>query len=186
MLSQDVVKLLKTQDAGYVRTMLQKTRRTREKLEEELVLLKGQIVEVPASSPTKKDVAHTYLVDTKEEQEQHTLREAKKLLTLEVFFTQGKGKAVTEDIGLDQTIEAPRLSRITEREELARRQEMPSCKQRKKHQEALEMELSALNSREADLLIADQQLELQRAKMSNSIGGMTKAGLMWKVRERKK
>lgn len=35
-------------------------------------------------------------------------------------------------------------------------------------------------------MVAERELELQRAKLSNSIGGVTKAGFKWKVRERKK
>lgn len=41
VLSHDAVKLLKTQDAGYLKTMAQATRKKRERLEEEILVQEG-------------------------------------------------------------------------------------------------------------------------------------------------
>lgn len=41
VLSHDAVKLLKTQDAGYLKTMAQATRKKRERLEEEILAQEG-------------------------------------------------------------------------------------------------------------------------------------------------
>lgn len=41
VLSHDAVKLLKTQDAGYLKTMAQATRKKRERLEEEILVQQG-------------------------------------------------------------------------------------------------------------------------------------------------
>lgn len=41
VLSHDAVKLLKTQDAGYLKTMAQETRKKRERLEEEILVQEG-------------------------------------------------------------------------------------------------------------------------------------------------
>lgn len=41
VLSHDAVKLLKTQDAGYLKTMVQETRKKRERLEEEILVQEG-------------------------------------------------------------------------------------------------------------------------------------------------
>lgn len=59
-------------------------------------------------------------------------------------------------------------------------------KLRKRAQEGRLSRLKLLKRREKELLVAERGLELQRAKLSNSIGGVTKAGFRWKVRERKK
>lgn len=59
-------------------------------------------------------------------------------------------------------------------------------KLRKRAQEGRLSRLKLLKIREKELLAAERELELQRARMSNSIGGVTKAGFKWKVRERKK
>lgn len=59
-------------------------------------------------------------------------------------------------------------------------------KLRKRAQEGRLSRLKLLKTREKELLVAERELELQRAKLSNSIGGVSKAGFRWKVRERKK
>lgn len=59
-------------------------------------------------------------------------------------------------------------------------------KLRKRAQEGRLSRLKLLKTREKELLVAERELELQRAKLSNSIGGVSKAGFKWRVRERKK
>lgn len=59
-------------------------------------------------------------------------------------------------------------------------------KQCRKEQDARRSKLAALKAREKDLIEAENELDLQRAKMSNSVGGTTKGGAKWRVRERKK
>jgi len=46
--------------------------------------------------------------------------------------------------------------------------------------------LQALKKREQELTAGLQELNLQRAKMSNSIGGVNKNGVKFKMRERKR
>ena len=46
--------------------------------------------------------------------------------------------------------------------------------------------LEAIKRRERELVTAEQELDLQRAKMSNSIGGLNKKGVKFKIRERKR
>ena len=190
MLSQEAVKLLKTQDSGYLRTMLQKTRRALEKREQEFILREGQGAELLGSSINSGQGQHIVFVGSREEQKQRL---------------QGRGIANSNDAepglkghsgidGLYRTEEpfvspTPRKSkprRALEREELAMKEETILRKKHKKEQEARRSKLAALKAREKDLMDAENELELQRAKMSNSVGGVTKAGLKWKIRERKK
>ena len=190
MLSQEAVKLLKTQDSGYLRTMLQKTRRALEKREQEFILHEGQGAELLGSSSNSSQGQHVLFVGSREEQKQRL---------------RGKGIAIPNDVeqglkdhtvkdGLDlvdvslasSTIRKSKSRRALEREELAKKEETVLRKKHKKEQEARRSKLAALKAREKDLMDAENELELQRAKMSNSVGGVTKAGLKWKVRERKK
>ena len=190
MLSQEAVKLLKTQDSGYLRTMLQKTRRALEKREQEFILREGQGAEVLSSSNASGQGQHVVFVGSKEEQKQRL---------------RGQGLAHSSDVDQDPkdpleidgwngaegslANSTPRKSksrRALEREELAKKEELILRKKHKKEQEARRTKLAALKAREKDLMNAENELELQRARMSNNVGGVTKAGLKWKVRERKK
>jgi U3 small nucleolar RNA-associated protein 11 len=59
-------------------------------------------------------------------------------------------------------------------------------KKRARNQEGKQNLLDAVKQRESALTAADQELELQRAKMSNSVGGVNKSGVKFKIRERKR
>ncbi|KAJ8110012.1 hypothetical protein OPT61_g7037 [Boeremia exigua] len=69
-LSVDVVKLLKTQDAAYIRTMLQQVRRERQKLEERLVLEEQGEVRALRDGEDGREGKHRVFVDDEEEQEE--------------------------------------------------------------------------------------------------------------------
>lgn len=190
VLSQEAVKLLKTQDSGYLRTMLQKTRRALEKREQEFILHEEQGAELLASSIDLGPGQHIVFVGSREEQKQRLLRKANS-------NPNDVGQSLkdhSEMDGLDpaeqnlarSTPRKPKSRRALEREELAKKEETILRKKHKKEQEARRSKLAALKAREKDLMDAENELELQRAKMSNSVGGLTKAGLKWKIRERKK
>ncbi|KAK5016320.1 hypothetical protein LTR39_002143 [Cryomyces antarcticus] len=124
-LSNDVVRLLKTQDAGYLRTIAQRVRKERERLEEEVMLVDEIGEEDKEMEDNAKAGKHTIFVDTKEEQS--------------VFKAPVK------------PLRRPR------------RQSVPGSG-----------------------MAAEQELENQRAKMSNSAGGVNKNGVKFKIRERKR
>lgn len=192
VLSQDAVKLLKTQDSGYLRIMLQKTRRALEKLEQGFVLREGQGVEVLGDSEDRKEGQRVVFVNSREEQKQYTpgqrlaLRPSNSSEGPENLSRQDAADEAYGDSETVSTTEAPKLRRALEREELAQKEEKLLRKQHKKDQDSRRAKLAALKAREKDLIGAENELELQRAKMSNSVGGVTKAGVKWKVRERKK
>ena len=66
-LSTDVVKLLKMQDAGYIRTMLQMVRKEREELEHKIVLA-DEDVRVLRDGEDSRKARHTVYVGNAEEQ----------------------------------------------------------------------------------------------------------------------
>lgn len=191
VLGHDVVKLLKTQDAGYVTTMLQKTKRARARLEQEFVL-SDQGAEVLGALSSQEKGSHTVFVDSRQEQRQYNsdrgvaLRRDPAMRKPESSSTNAVEDDSDRESLTDLPQEAFKSRRATERKELALREDQLQRKQRRKEQDARRSKLVALKAREKDLIEAENELELQRAKMSNSVGGTTKRGAKWRVRERKK
>lgn len=192
VLGQDVVKLSKTQDAAYVTTMLQKTKRARARLEQEFVLSEDQGAEVLGASSSQETGSHTVFVDSREEQTQYKAAGEFAFPPGSATRKLGYSSMNEEEDDSDgmplmySPKEAPKSGRAAERQELALKQDKLLRKQHRKEQNARRSKLAALTARERDLIKAENELDLQRAKMSNSVGGTTKAGVKWKVRERKK
>ena len=172
-LSMDVVRLLKTQDAGYIRTMLQRTRKEREKLEMEVQLeSEGKFL------PLRGDETEGH------DSEEH----AKRIAFVESREEQRDMLVVKDDDAETHTLGSSK--RLSRKAEAAKRQaEIAAGRAQKKraHQHEVRRDLlEAVRKREDDLVTAEQELELQRAKMSHSIGGVNKQGLKFKIRERKR
>jgi len=189
VLSQEAVQLLKTQDAGYLRTIAQQTRRTREKLEKGYVLGEGKGVEVRGGGSKGKG-EHVVFMRDKEEQkgfDPGPLSKASQTGHGALVDTEDVDDAGTDDEEVvETTAPAAKSRRVREAEGAALRQARVLRKQRKREQEAQLSRLKALKAREKEVLAAEQELGLQRAKMSNSIGGVNKAGVKFKIRERKR
>ena len=188
VLSQDAVKLLKTQDAGYLKTMAQQTRRAREKLEKAFILREGKGVEVRAQEHGDRDGAKTIFVDSELEQQ---VFDIPKSTPKQGLLHEGSETPELEDeenqVQSEEAVTAkPKPRRQIEAEENALRQSRILRKRRKRDEETQSSRLKALRSREKDLLAAERELELQRAKISNSVGGVNKAGIKWKIRQRKR
>lgn len=193
VLSQEAVKLLKTQDSGYLRTMIQKTRRAIEKLEREFVLVEGQGAEVLGKPGDLSEGQHTVFVDSKEEQKQYTpgiptapqSYYRRKATNLPQQSEGDRGGVITESRSIrSETIPKSRCE--TQREAEAAKRDKVLRKQHKREQDARRAKLTALRDRMKNLVDAENELELQRAKMSNNVGGVTKAGVKWRPRERKR
>lgn len=191
VLSVDVVKLLKTQDAGYIRTMLQMARKERAELEQKLVLEAGEIRAVRDGERTKQGKHRVYVDDEDEQQS----------FDPEAWFGKGEdipGRRGAEDVpddldDKDEEDENDRRLRYKtlskkqiEAEEVARRQKRAFKKSREQAQGRTAYRLEAVKRRERELVAAENELELQRAKMNNTVGGVNKHGVKFKVRERKR
>lgn len=197
-LSTVSVKLLKTQDAGYLRTMAQQTRRAREKLEEVFTLGQGDCVHQNVTLSKErcgvKGPQHLRFVGSREEQKAFDLGRVEEGKTKVVL--PGKPSLPLFDGSLldsagddDSDVPAqhrPSLKRSTEAQAQLLKANRAIRKRRNKQHEARKAKLENLRKREKDLMAAEYELELQRAKMSSSVGGVTKAGLKWKARERKR
>ncbi|KAL8853619.1 MAG: hypothetical protein Q9221_001605 [Calogaya cf. arnoldii] len=190
-LGQDAVKLLKTQDAGYIRTVIQQTRRTREKMEQEYLLMNGGSVKVLGGNDGAERGSHVVFADNIEEQ--RSLSSVHGKTRTNSSGNDRMDQPTREDTTQDSlgSLEKPspdsRQLMLKEAQALqALRQDRAVRKLRKRDNETRQNKLSALRTREKELLAAEEQLEHQRARMSSSIGGINKAGVKWKVRERKR
>lgn len=207
-MSQEVVRLLKTQDAGYLRTMLQRARKEREKLEQEILVLDneegGRLQALregqEKNGPDSDDDFDMIGIDDDKHGPKHTV-------FVEDEVEQGTFEAEewfdTDEKGLAQTYNRPRrrsdavnpeVSAATrpikklsaEAEKVAWKEARRQQKKRALMQSQRIEKLAAVRAREKSLMTAERELELQRAKMANSAGGVNKNGVKFKPRERKR
>lgn len=185
-LSVDTVKLLKTQDAGYLSTMVQKTRKARGKLEQQVILGKGgkeNIVKLANDAYNLSNPKHIIYVGSTEEQKSfNSDRKSSYTRTAKEDFEVD----VDEEANPVAKRSAPTSKKAIEAQAELLKAQLKLRKQRRKYQDTYKSQLDALKKRERDLMAAEHELELQRAKMSGSVGGVTKAGIKWKVRQRKR
>jgi U3 small nucleolar RNA-associated protein 11 len=173
-LSNSVVQLMKTQDVGYIRTMLQKTRRERERLEEEIQIGdgEGRVRALKGGIVGGKKIAFVESVDEQE-----------------AFLPEEEDELEDEDEDSEdgeQVAASKSMSKAADAETEASKQAHFAKKKRLREREVRRNLLEAVKQREGELTQAVQELEQQLAKMSNSVGGVNKNGVKWKVRERKR
>ncbi|KAJ5274612.1 hypothetical protein N7505_003157 [Penicillium chrysogenum] len=103
-----------------------------------------------------------------------------------------KQKIQTEEPAMDSEEEDQTSSktRKTPKQLQAERQALADARRarkiRKRTIEARKNKLIALRKQHAEIQTAEQELDWQRAKMENSVGGTNKDGIKWKIRERKR
>jgi U3 small nucleolar RNA-associated protein 11 len=162
-LGQEVARLMKTQDEGYLRTVLQSTRATRERVEREVLAAE---VGVPVQAP---------------------LGGGKKI----VFGEDGEEAPAVplaadgddDDLaGLDDEDE----SEEDEETEGLSKEEIAARRRKKRTLHSRRRVLEGLRDREARLASALREVEEQRARMNGTVRGVNKNGIKFKRRERKK
>lgn len=170
-LAVDVVKLLKTQDQGYLQTVLQQTRRERERIAKEVILVDTGVGRKLAESG---DGRHQVFDDEGA-----------------IVGAVAKAGDEDDDIG-DDASDGDDMDDVDdgtdsdESEQKLSPDEKRAKRKRRRLQEQLHSRLDALVAREKDLGLALSKLEEQRAKMSNTVGGVNKNGVKFKIRERKR
>ncbi|KAL8968573.1 MAG: hypothetical protein Q9183_002399 [Haloplaca sp. 2 TL-2023] len=190
-LSQDAVKLLKTQDAGYLKTMIQQTRRAREKVEQGYLLQNIDGVQTLKREEKAKSGQHVIFAGNQEEQQSLKRGNSGGVMPSREDVTnprleEADAPPTTLDARGTDHIDPQQAKRLKDAELLALKKARRVRKQRKRIEESRQSKLNALKIRERDLLAAEQELGDQRARMNNSIGGVNKNGVRWKVRERKR
>ncbi|KIY01940.1 uncharacterized protein Z520_02078 [Fonsecaea multimorphosa CBS 102226] len=189
-LSHDAVKLLKTQDAGYLRTVAAKGRREIERLTQEVGMDSVTLGTLkPATKKTFED-----------DEGVRTIRGKKRTSNGEVLQDQSSGGETDQpmqDAGIRATTVAqipddkddppkPKSKKALQAEQDALSRLRAERKRRKRLQDMRGAKLEALKTRQREIFAAADQLELQRAKMARTVGGVNKNGIRFKVRERKK
>ncbi|KAE8151040.1 putative U3 small nucleolar RNA-associated protein Utp11 [Aspergillus avenaceus] len=172
-LSHDAIKLLKTQDAGYLRTVGERVRRQMEKLEQE-IRVDGDDDE--------------FDFDFDEDDDEEEEAKPKKMVFADDKREQKamKKKSLREDDEQEKSF--GQIKTLKERE--AERQVIAEARRarkiKKRAAEARLSKLKALQKQYTDITSAERELDWQRGKMENSVGGTNKNGIKWKIRERKK
>lgn len=168
-LTMDVVKLLKTQDAGYLQTVLQQTRKERERLERD-ALMADAAASLDGGLDSKKNPKRKIFGEEAEE-------------TVELDGEQWD--VVGPDSDMDEEMYSGSDSEEEEGEELSK--EEKQLRKKKRHaRQVMNRHLDMLRERENTLTTALERLQAQRAKMNNATGGVNKNGVKFKVRERKR
>ncbi|KAJ5774736.1 hypothetical protein N7457_009632 [Penicillium paradoxum] len=199
-LSHEAIKLLKTQDKGYLRTVGERVRREIERLENEVKLQNGmdkvlgkkdgkngdesqdeddefddEFDDFDFGAPPKPKPTRTVFADDRQDQlsmkKQRIQKEEAALQSEEEDQTSSKARKAPKQI-------------LAERQALADARR--ARKLRKRAIEARNNKLVALHKQHAEIQTAEKELDWQRAKMDNSVGGTNKDGIKWKIRERKR
>lgn len=190
-LSHDAVKLLKTQDAGYLRTVAAKGRKEIERVKQE-VGLDSVTLSAKAGSHkrfadqdtglnrSKKRTASGEVLESAYDIAASTMAE---VAATEAVLIQELGDQENEP---DMEKPKPKSKKALLAEQDASARLRTERKKRKRLQEMRVAKLEALKKRQREILVAADQLELQRAKMARTVGGVNKNGVKFKIRERKK
>jgi U3 small nucleolar RNA-associated protein 11 len=186
-MSQDVVKLLKTQDLGYLQTVLQQTRRAREKVEKQVVLVKTGV----DASKLSKRIAFDEEGEVMEEMGALSDYDDDEEMDLDLddLADLGDLDGLDDLDGMDGDVSGSEDGKSESEESDTKglsKEEIRQRRKKRRAQEVLENQLGALKDRERDLSLALSQLEQQRARMNNTVGGTNKEGVKFKVRERKR
>nr|OQO25858.1 hypothetical protein B0A51_07944 [Rachicladosporium sp. CCFEE 5018] len=166
-LDMDVVRLMKTQDVGYLRTVLQATRREMEGLEKDV---RGQEVGVRITAPTPGGGRV-------------------------VFGESGEDVVAVPVVAMaDDEDDLADLEGMDDEESEAEDEEKPvvpmtkaekvAAKRKRHGLEVKQNRLESLRDRAKKLSTALREVEDQRVRMSGKGGGVNKKGVVYKTRER--
>lgn len=190
-LSMDVVKLMKTQDVAYLRTVLQSTRKAIERLEQEVVAA-DQGVKVDVGGRKNRKTVFPDEGDSEPEMmsegDDDDMDDFNDLEGFDGFDGLGDLPALNDgpDGSDDDMSDAPETKTeakpLTKEEKAARL----AAKRKRHFIETRRNKLEALKDREEDLATALRELEDQRVQMSGKAGGVNKNGTKFKVRQRVK
>jgi len=184
-LSHDAVQLLKTQDAGYLRTAAQKNRKEIERVREEIGL--DGVMMKKSSSSTAGNESKKIVFDTDGEPVSKRRKTADS-------SRQSLDSGEEEDV--DSSLQTPIITATTtthpkSQKQLAHQKDKLAAlklarRKRQRLEEVRRAKLEVLKKRQKEILAAADVLELQRAKMANVVGGVNGKGVRFRVRERKR
>ncbi|PLN80651.1 U3 small nucleolar RNA-associated protein 11 [Aspergillus taichungensis] len=202
-LSHDAIKLYKTQDAGYLRTVGERVRRQMERLEEE-VRLQGSFGEKLGEDQSEDEEEEggdesdfdDFDFDDAPSKKKRSLQQQKKVVYADDRKEQKslrKKRLRDEDAQEeddDEVMGEETPKKKSQKQLLAERQALVdkrrARKLKKRAAEARQTKLAGLRKQYADITAAERALDWQRGRMDNVVGGTNKNGIKWKIRERKK
>lgn len=168
-LSQDTAKLLKTQDAGYLNMLAQKTSVAKDKLEQEYLMQNTMNLERKDGEQGLNRSHHKFLLPSD--------------LKARLPSTSKRRDETSRDRSRDRT---SRLSLGLQDQNTVSEAEIGLRSTWEREQKLRESKLKLLRQRQQEIRAASEALGQQRMKMANNMGGVTTAGFKWKVRERHK
>ncbi|KAI1123874.1 small-subunit processome [Nemania abortiva] len=175
-LDTNVVRLLKTQDMGYIRSVRNVAMKEVRGLEERVIALGGDIDNLLAEEDNDDDDEFDFDFNDAPSAQ----KKPKKIV-----FADGqeeREERIQQDIEQDSPED-------DEDEKLDKRNpEKLRAEQKQKLLVKLQRRLQSARKKQSALAKAEQELEIQRARMAKTatIGGVTKSGKKFKVRERKR
>ncbi|KAJ5089354.1 Small-subunit processome Utp11 [Penicillium argentinense] len=202
-LSHEAIKLLKTQDKGYLRTSSERIRREIERLEREIQLQDGMNqtlgIKTQDKPPREEDDDDEFGgfddLDDLDFDETPQKKKSRKVIFADDRGEQRtmKNKRVQDEDAMEEESEeeaAKETVRKTPKQLAAERQALVEARRarklRKRAVESRQNKLTALRKQFAAIQAAEKETDWQRAKMDNSVGGTNKNGVKWKIRERKR
>ena len=175
-LGVEAVKLLKSQDAGYLRVVAGRGRREIERAEQE-----GGVEGALKMSGKENGRKKVF--------EDEVLNE----VVVSRHELQGEDGQMDVDEDKENELETEKHAASRPQSKTAQGAQQKAIfdlrKERKRRQRLAESrakKLEMLRKRQKEILKVADQLELQRAKMANTVGGVNKDGVKFKIRERKR
>lgn len=196
-LSHDAIKLLKTQDKGYLRTSGERIRREIERLEREVQLQEGMNEARGIKSQKKqREEENDDDFDGFDDLDDLDIP-SQKQKSRKVIFADDRGEQKTikdkrtlDEEAMEEESDQEPATRKTPKQIAAERQALNESRRarkiRKRAMDARQNKLTALRRQFAEIQAAENEVDWQRAKMDNMLGGTNKNGVKWKIRERKR
>lgn len=200
-LSHEAIKLLKTQDAGYLRTVGERVRRELERVELDVKVQEGMSNSLDGKKDKKKGGNNGNDLDDEDfegfdsDDDDEDDAKPNKLVFADDRAEQLLRKRRLQDSKhteepSDDDQQTKPTQKKTPKQLAAERQALVDGRRarkiRKRAIEARENKLKALRTQFDDITAAERELEWQRARMDNVVGGTNKNGVKWKIRERKR
>ena len=194
-LGHEAVRLLKEQDAGYLRQVLGRGRKEIEVTEN---LVKGGDFERVGGMGRRvlfdqEGNEKAVVKSNKRKAEQMNGEDDNKSGALQesnanIIPPGGYGNTIDEeeDDERQATPVQKKKKKQIEKEERAKLDLRAARKKRRRMGELRAAKLEALKKRQKEIMAVAEELDLQRAKMARTVGGVNKDGVKWKIRERKR
>ncbi|KAI1345479.1 small-subunit processome [Xylaria sp. FL0043] len=175
----DVVRLLKTQDMAYIRSVRNVAMKEVRTLEERVIALGGDVDNLNDNEEDEDDMDMDFDFEDEPSTKKKAASKSKKIV-----FADGQDEREAK-IRQDMEKDSP----ADEEAELeSANPEKLRTDQKQRLLEKLRRRLQNARKKQRVLAQAEQELEIQRARMAKTatIGGVTKSGKKFKVRERKR